>query len=270
MVAAVRRSITRTQANRQCVPAPVTAVLAAQLPFQVNQPHVVRSSIGQPDMVDNRPMPANRTGSLNNMPNSQMLQAKGVTRRQGGHSEPVCVRPVFCTIMLYQSCRQVASVARGCSATCCRATREIRPCATTSAIAFHYGGGHLQRQDDLHWGDPFRRVSLSRRGEVVGLCRRYGGARIGDPSREDTINGWRTRSGVAIAPPRCATVPEVGGTARPRKVGTCPRWRPRPRVRGLITGRFASLKSDSAATIKWFGPIDQTVSCNQCRLIFRF
>jgi hypothetical protein len=55
------------------MPAAMTAVLAAELSFQINQPSVAGPPIGQAGMVDRRPMPADRTGRFDDMPNSQVL-----------------------------------------------------------------------------------------------------------------------------------------------------------------------------------------------------
>jgi hypothetical protein len=62
IIVAVYWSITRAHPHDERVAAAMTASLAPQLRFQVNEPRVVGSPIHQTGMVDDRPMPADRAG----------------------------------------------------------------------------------------------------------------------------------------------------------------------------------------------------------------
>ena len=70
---AVGSLITRSHAHRERVPAAMTAAPTAQLSFQVNEPHVVRSPAGQARMINHRPVSADGTGRLDDMPHPQIL-----------------------------------------------------------------------------------------------------------------------------------------------------------------------------------------------------
>jgi hypothetical protein len=53
--------------------AAMAAAPTAQLSFQINEPHVVRSPFDQARMVNHRPMSANGTGRLDDMPDPQVF-----------------------------------------------------------------------------------------------------------------------------------------------------------------------------------------------------
>ena len=70
---AVGPLITRSHAHREGVPAAMTAAPTAQLSFQINEPHVVRSPAGQARVANHRPVSADGTGRLDEMPHPQVF-----------------------------------------------------------------------------------------------------------------------------------------------------------------------------------------------------
>jgi hypothetical protein len=51
----------------------LAAPLAMQLRFEIDEPHVIRLSVGKAGMVDHLPMPTLRTGRFDQMPDPQIL-----------------------------------------------------------------------------------------------------------------------------------------------------------------------------------------------------